>query len=365
MGTTLKEQILRALGTVQDPDLKQDLVTLNMVRGLEVQGYQVKFELVLTTPACPFQATLKKACEDAIHQYVDINLEITIQVTAQVTTSRKLNPVLPHVKNIIAVASGKGGVGKSTISTHLAVALAQHGTRVGLLDADIFGPSIPTMFGCENEKPQVLQEDGKKYIVPLEKYGIKLLSIGLLALPDQAMVWRGPIASSALRQLLGDAVWGELDYLLIDLPPGTSDIHLTLVQAVPVTGAVVVTTPQKVALVDATKGIAMFQKEGIQVPILGLIENMAYFEPSETPKQRHYLFGRAGGKRLAEAYQVPFIGEIPFIESIREGSDAGRPAMLQDSQVAAIYRILATKLAQQVAIRNAQLPPTQPVFKTS
>jgi ATP-binding protein involved in chromosome partitioning len=363
MNTALEDQILQALRTVQDPDLKQDLVTLNMVRGLAVKDGQVKFELALTTPACPFQAMLKKACEIAIHKYVNPDLIVSIQINAQVTTIRQQEPLLPYVKNIIAVASGKGGVGKSVMASHLAIALAQHGAQVGLLDADIFGPSIPTIFGCEKQQPQVLQEDNKNYMIPLVVHGIKLLSIGFLALPEQAMVWRGPMASSALRQLLLGASWGELDYLLIDLPPGTSDIHLTLVQTVPVTGAIIITTPQKIALADAVKGMVMFQKPGIKVPILGVIENMAYFAPLDSPAQRYYLFGKEGGKKLAESYQVPFLGQVPFIESIREGGDTGMPAVLQHTEVTTIFKAIAVQLAQQIAIRNFQLPPTQRVEK--
>ena len=272
--------------------------------------------------------------------------------------------MLPHVKNIIAIASGKGGVGKSTMATNVAVTLAQHGAHVGLLDADIFGPSIPTMFGCEHQKPQVLQQAGKQYIVPLEKYGVKLLSIGLLAPADNAMVWRGPMASSALRQFLRDVDWGELDYLLIDLPPGTSDIHLTLVQAVPVTGAVIVTTPQKVALADATKGIAMFQKSPINVPVLGVVENMAYFVPAELPSRRYYLFGQEGGKALAMHHHVPFLGQVPLVQHIRESGDEGMPAALQAGTTAEAFNQVATGLAQQIAIRNAQLAPTQRVMRT-
>ena len=355
----LKKQIIDALRTVEDPDLKQDLVTLGMIQDLDVNQSKVTFTLVLTTPACPFQAILKKACIDAIHTHIAVDLEVAIQLGAQVTSVRTYDPVLPHVKNIIAIASGKGGVGKSTVAVHVALALAQRGAQVGLLDADIFGPSIPTMLGCEQEKPQVTQQAGKNYLVPLEKYGIKLLSIGLLAPSDDAIVWRGPMASKALRQLLGDTAWGALDYLLIDLPPGTSDIHLTLVQAVPVTGVVIVTTPQQVALVDAAKGLAMFQKPGIDVPVLGVVENMAYFTPPELPDSKYYLFGQEGGKAFATKHKLPFLGQIPLVQCIREGGDAGIPVVLQEN--AGVFDGVATALAQQVAIRNARLAPTQTV----
>lgn len=365
MAAALKEHILQALSTVEDPDLQQDLVTLGMIQSLQVTPGQVRFVLALTTPACPLREVLKKACIAAIHTHVSHDLAVEIQVSAQVTSTRADEPMLPQVKNILAIASGKGGVGKSTIAANVAVCLAQHGAQVGLLDADIFGPSIPIMFGCEHEKPQVMQQADKKYILPLEKYGVKLLSMGLLAPADDAVVWRGPMASTALRQFLRDATWGELDYLLIDLPPGTSDIHLTLVQAVPVTGAVIVTTPQKVALTDATKGIAMFQKSSINVPVLGVVENMAYFVPPVLPEQRYYLFGQEGGKALAKRHKLPFLGQVPLIEPIRTGGDEGRPAALQAGTAAESLNQVATALAQQVAIRNAQLAPTQRVIKKS
>jgi ATP-binding protein involved in chromosome partitioning len=358
----LKKQIIDALRTVEDPDLKQDLVTLGMIQDLDVNQSKVTFTLVLTTPACPFQEILKKACIDAIHTHVAADLAVAIQLDAKVTSAKTNDPVLPQVKNIIAIASGKGGVGKSTVAVNMAIALAQRGAQVGLLDADIFGPSIPIMLGCAQEKPQVTQQAGKNYLVPLEKYGIKLLSIGLLAPSDDAIVWRGPMASKALRQLLGDTAWGTLDYLLIDLPPGTSDIHLTLVQAVPVTGVVIVTTPQQVALVDAAKGLAMFKKPGIDVPILGVVENMAYFTPPELPDSKYYLFGQEGGKAFATQHKVPFLGEIPLVQRIREGGDTGIPAVLKENT--GVFDGVATALAQQVAIRNAQLAPTHMVERT-
>ncbi|MEM9417107.1 MAG: Mrp/NBP35 family ATP-binding protein [Bacteroidota bacterium] len=357
--SALQAQIIQALSTVEDPDLKQDLVTLGMIKDLTINQKQVAFTLVLTTPACPLQEILNKACVEAIHTQVAPHLVVDIQLDSQVTSTRPNTPILPQIKNIIAIASGKGGVGKSTIAVNLAVALAQHGAQVGLLDADIFGPSIPTMLGCEQAKLQVMEQAEKKYLVPLEKYGMQLLSIGLLTPPEEAMVWRGPMASKALRQLLGDTAWGALDYLLVDLPPGTSDIHLTLVQAVPVTGAVIVTTPQQVALADATKAWAMFQKPGIDVPVLGVVENMAYFTPPELPDHKYYLFGQEGGKHWAAQHQVPLLGQIPLSQPIREGSDTGIPATLQADN--SLFKQVAATLAQQVAIRNAQLAPTQPV----
>ena len=272
------KQILKALGTVEEPDLKKDLVSLNMIQDIVIDGLNVSFTVMLTTPACPLKELIKSRCVEAIHSLVSKEIEINIEMKADVTSTRLgLSPTLPNVKNIIAISSGKGGVGKSTVSANLAVALAKTGARVGLIDADIFGPSIPVMFGVEDEKPGMIEEDGKNKIIPLKKHGVSLISIGFLAPSENAIVWRGPMASSALRQFIGDVKWGELDYLLIDLPPGTSDIHLTLVQSVPVTGALVVTTPQKVALEDARKGLTMFQQKQINVPILGVIENMAYF----------------------------------------------------------------------------------------
>lgn len=359
--TNLEEQILKALSTVEDPDLKQDLVTLGMIKDLHIADKQVSFTLVLTTPACPLQEVLKKACIDSIHAQVASGLVIDIHLDSQVTSARPEGPILPQVKNIIAVASGKGGVGKSTVAVNVAIALAQRGAQVGLLDADIFGPSVPTMLGREQDKLQVIEQNGKQYLVPLEIYGIQALSIGLLTPPEEAVVWRGPMASKALRQLLGDTAWGALDYLLVDLPPGTSDIHLTLVQAVSVTGAMIVTTPQQVALADATKALAMFQKSGIDVPVLGVVENMAYFTPPEMPTHKYYLFGQEGGKDWAAQHQVPLLGQIPLVQYIREGGDIGRPAVLQENAVA--FDDVATALAQQVAIRNARLAPTQPVAR--
>lgn len=358
----LQEQVIDALRTVEDPDLKQDLVTLGMIQDVEVRQRKVTFELVLTTPACPFREILKKACIDAIHARVAEDIDIAIHLDTQVTSTRSNDLVLPQVKNIIAIASGKGGVGKSTVAVNVAVALAQRGAQVGLLDADIFGPSIPTMLGCEQDKLQVIQQAGKNYLVPLEKHGIKLLSMGLLASSDDAMVWRGPMASKALRQLLSDTAWDVLDYLLIDLPPGTSDIHLTLVQAVPVTGVVIITTPQKIALMDAAKGLAMFQKPGIDVPVLGVVENMAYFAPPDCPGSKYYLFGQEGGRAFATQHQAPFLGQIPLMHNIREAGDTGIPVVLQSNGTS--FDQIAIALAQQVAIRNARLAPTQIVERT-
>jgi ATP-binding protein involved in chromosome partitioning len=356
-----KEDILSALSTVYDPDLKKDLVSLGMIQNLSVTGSKVSFTVVLTTPACPLKEKIRQDCEEAVRNKIGDTIALEIHLSSAVTTLRDKAPLLPDVKNIVAVASGKGGVGKSTVTSNLAVALAQAGAKVGLIDADIFGPSIPVMFNCEREQPEVKVANGKNYLLPLEHYGVKLMSIGFLAPPDSAVVWRGPMASSALKQFFSDTIWGGLDYLFIDLPPGTSDIHLTLVQTVPVTGAVIVTTPQKVALADATKGLAMFRQPQINVPVLGIVENMAYFTPEELPENKYYIFGKDGGKNLAEKYNVPLLGQIPLVQSIRESGDSGLPAVMKDGLTAGAFRNLAEALAQQIAIRNATFASTQPV----
>lgn len=353
--------ILKALSTVQDPDLRRDLVSLNMVKDVEVASDRVAFTVVLTTPACPLKEKIREDCEEAVRKVVGDDISLDIRMTSSVTTMRDNAPILPGVRNIVAIASGKGGVGKSTVTSNLAVALAQAGARVGLIDADIYGPSVPTMFNCENEQPHVKQVNGKNIIVPLEQYGVKLLSIGFLTPPDSAIVWRGPMASSALKQFFADADWGELDYLLVDLPPGTSDIHLTLVQTVPVTGAVIVTTPQKVALADAVKGLAMFRQPQINVPVLGVVENMAYFTPEELPDNRYYIFGQEGGHKLAEKFDVPFLGQIPLVQGIRESGDSGLPAAMKPGPSGAAFHDLAQSLARQIAIRNANVEKTQKV----
>lgn len=356
-----RDNILIALSEVQDPDLKKDLVTLNMIQNIQTAGDIIKFTVMLTTPACPLKEIIRRDCEKAIVRHFGEDVTTEIEMSSNVTTTRISTPLLPGVKNIIAVASGKGGVGKSTVAANLAVALAKTGAEVGLIDADIFGPSVPTMFNCEHEQPSVTDVNGQNKIIPIQQYGVKLMSIGFLAPPDNAVVWRGPMASSALKQFLSDAVWGELDYLLIDLPPGTSDIHLTLVQSVPVTGAVIVTTPQKVALADAQKGVGMFRQPQINVPILGIVENMAYFTPEELPNNKYYIFGENGGKTLADKYNVPLLGQVPIVQSIRESGDSGYPAVLKDDITAEAFRNLAESVAQQVAIRNANQAKTQKV----
>ncbi len=352
-----RKDILKALSTVEEPDLKKDLVTLNMVHDIEISEKDVSFTIRLTTPACPLKELIKSKCEYAIHQLVDASLVVSINMTAQVTSTRQ-GPILPNVKNIIAIASGKGGVGKSTLTTNLAMAMAKAGAKVGIIDADIFGPSIPIMFNTQNAKPGLVKIGEKNQMMPVEQHGIKLLSIGYLAPAENAVIWRGPMASSALRQFIGDTQWGTLDYLLIDLPPGTSDIHLTLVQTVPLTGAVIVTTPQKVALADAQKAIAMFRQKQINVAVLGVIENMAYFTPEELPNNKYYIFGKKGGKMLAAKYEAPFLGEIPLIQSIRESGDKGSPAVLNNDQSTKAFKAVAGELARSIARRNAKTSQT-------
>ena len=351
------DDILKALGNVQEPDLGKDLVTLNMVKDIKIEGNYVSFTVVLTTPACPLKDMIKNACINAVKILVNKDATVVVNFTSNTTTKREDNKsILPNVRNIIDVVSGKGGVGKSTVAANLAMSLSQGGAKVGLMDADIYGPSVPIMFGVRGERPMMKEVDGKGMIVPLEQYGIKLLSIGLLVDEKNAVVWRGPMASSAIRQFVTEVLWGELDYLIIDMPPGTGDIHLTLVQLVPVTGVIVVTTPQDVALADAKKAIAMFGQAQIKVPIIGVVENMSYFTPAELPDNKYYIFGKNGGKRLAEEYDLPFLGQIPLVQSIREGGDIGIPIMMSADEVTKQAFIeFAGAAARSISMRNANM----------
>jgi len=355
------EDILKALSNVQEPDLGKDIVSLNMVSDISIEGNYVSFTVVLTTPACPLKDMIKNACTSAIKTSVNKDAVVNVRFTSNTTTKRSdAGAVLPKVKNIVAVVSGKGGVGKSTVAANLALALSQGGAKVGLMDADIYGPSVPIMFGVRGERPLMIEIGEKGMIAPLDRYGIKLMSIGLLVDEKNAVVWRGPMASSAIRQFVTDVYWDELDYLVIDMPPGTGDIHLTLVQTVPVTGAVIVTTPQDVALADAKKGIAMFGQAQINVPIIGLVENMSYFIPpgggTELPGNKYYIFGKEGGKRLAEEYDLPFLGQIPLVQSIREGGDEGVPVMMGDDEITKkAFRDFAAHVIRSIAMRNANI----------
>jgi len=357
-----QDQILKALGNVQEPDLGKDIVTLNMVKDIEINNNNVSFTVVLTTPACPMKDMIRGACENAVKILVNKEAIVKVNFTSNTSSLRlKGDKVLPKVKNIIAVVSGKGGVGKSTIAANFALALARGNAKVGLMDADIYGPSVPIMFGVRGERPMMMDiGDEKGKILPIEQYGIKLMSIGLLVDEKSAVVWRGPMASSAIRQFVTDVYWDELDYLVIDMPPGTGDIHLTLMQTVPVTGVIVVTTPQDVALADAKKAIAMFGQAQIKVPIIGLVENMSYFTPAELPNNKYYIFGKDGGKKLAEEYDLPFLGQIPLVQSIREGGDSGIPIMMGDDEITKkAFTDFAGTAARSIAMRNASMEVTK------
>lgn len=360
--------ILDALSMVRYPGTGKDLVTMGMVKDdIRIEGNKVSFTLIFDKPNDPFVKSMVKAAETAILTYADKDAEIkgNIAVETHQIVPQEPQKLLPDVKNIIAVSSGKGGVGKSTIAANLAVALAKQGYKVGLLDADIFGPSQPKMFQVEDAKPFTVDVQGRQLIDPAENYGVKLLSIGFFVKKDDAILWRGAMASNALKQLIGEGDWGELDYFLIDMPPGTSDIHLTLVQTLGITGAVVVTTPQEVALADARKGISMFMSDKINVPVLGLVENMAWFTPAELPENKYYLFGKEGGKRLAEELNVPLLGQIPIVQSICEGGDAGTPVALDENTITGkAFQDLANNVVEQVDYRNTHLDPTKKVELT-
>lgn len=355
------KQIMDALATVRYPGNGKNLVEAEMVAdNIRIDGMKVSFSLIFEKSTDPFIKSVIRAAEAAIHAYVSKDAEVTITTESKQAPRPEPGKMLPQVKNVIAVSSGKGGVGKSTIAANLAVSLAKIGYKVGLLDADIFGPSVPKMFQVEDVKPYAEEIDGRELIVPAEKYGIKLLSIGFFVDPDQATLWRGAMASNALKQLIADAAWGELDYFILDTPPGTSDIHLTLLQNLAVTGAVIVSTPQQVALADARKGINMYTNDKVNVPILGLVENMAWFTPAELPQNKYYLFGKEGTKRLAEELHVPLLGQIPIVQSICEDGDKGTPAALdQDSIVGQAFLELAKNVVAQTDKRNAELAPTE------
>ena len=360
--TMTEQDIFKALGNVQEPDLGKDLVTLNMVKDVVIDGNNVSFTVILTTPACPLKDMIMNACINAIKILVSKEALVTVNFTSNTSSNRKdTGNLLTGVKNIITVVSGKGGVGKSTVAANFALALSQGGAKVGLMDADIYGPSQHIMFGVRGERP-LMKDDGsgKGKIVPIEKFGIKMMSIGLLVDEKQAVVWRGPMVSSAIKQFVSEVDWGELDYLIIDMPPGTGDIHLTIVQTVPVTGVIVVTTPQLIALADAKKGIAMFGQAQLKVPVIGLVENMSYFTPEELPNNKYYLFGKDGGKNLAEEFDIPFLGQIPIVQSIREGGDTGIPAMVGDDEISKkAFMEFTANAVRGIAMRNANIAPTE------
>jgi len=358
-----QSQISEALRKVIHPEKKQDIVTLGMVGGIESDKSGISLVIIPEKSNDPFISSIRSSIVRVLKDEFGADTVIReIRVEPKITVGRKQEPareILPGVKNIIAVSSGKGGVGKSTVAVNLAVALSSKGYEVGLLDADIFGPSIPIMFGAEHFKPEVKRENENDVLIPLVKYGVKVLSIGFFVDPGEAVVWRGPMASNFLKQLITRGEWGELDFLLVDLPPGTSDIHLTLVQEVPVTGAIVVSTPQEVALADAVKGISMFRSEKINVPVLGLVENMSWFTPEELPDNKYYIFGRDGCRKLSEKMDVPLLGQIPVVQSICEGGDDGHPVALDDSIAGKAFMDLADEVAEKVNLRNSSQKPTE------
>lgn len=363
-----RKEILKALETISIAGEGKNMVESGAVKNVITFGDEVVVDLVIATPAMH----IKKRAEDDIKKLIheqfspDVVVKVNIKVEVAENPNQIKGKAIPGISNIIAVASGKGGVGKSTTTANLAVSLARMGFKVGVLDADIYGPSMPIMFDVENEKPISVVVDGKSKMKPIESYEVKLLSIGFFTSPSQAVIWRGPMASKALNQMIFDADWGQLDFMLIDLPPGTGDIHLSIMQALPVTGAVVVSTPQAVALADAKKGVAMFQSEAINVPVLGIIENMAYFTPEELPNNKYYIFGKEGAKNLAEDLQVPFLGEVPLVQSIREAGDYGRPAAMQTaSPLEKVYEEIARNVVQETVNRNENLAPTEAIKITT
>lgn len=365
-----KQDILKALESITVVGEGQNMVESGAVTNVVTFGDEVIVDITIKNPSLQAKKRTEVDILKTIHEQVYEKAKITINVKVNAPTKPKVNVIkgnpIPGIQNIVAIASGKGGVGKSTITANLAVTLAKMGFKVGVLDADIYGPSIPIMFDVEAKKPLAVNIDGKSKMKPIENYGVKVLSIGFFTQPNQAVVWRGPMAAKALNQMIFDAHWGELDFMLIDLPPGTGDIHLSIMQSLPITGAVVVSTPQNVALADAKKGVAMFQQESIDVPVLGIIENMAYFTPEELPNNKYYIFGKEGAKNLADDLQVPFLGEIPLVQSIREAGDVGRPAALQTAtKLEQAFEKLAQNVVQEVVRRNDSLPPTEAIKITT
>lgn len=362
-----KKEIMKSLETITVAGEGKNMVEAGVVQNIMTFGDEVVVDLLLTTPALHIKKRAEVDVMKAIHQHVYEKAKVKVNVKVQAPEKTEIKgKAIPGIKNIVAVASGKGGVGKSTVTSNLAVSLAKMGFSVGILDADIYGPSTPMMFDVEYERPLSVNVDGKSKMKPIESHGIKILSIGFFTKPNQAVVWRGPMAAKALNQMIFDAAWGELDFMLIDLPPGTGDIHLSIMQSMPITGAVIVSTPQNVALADAKKGVAMFQQEAINVPVLGIIENMAYFTPEELPENKYYIFGREGAKVLAEDLQVPFLGEIPLVQSIRESGDIGHPAALQEgTPLSEAFDKITQNVVQETVRRNKSLPPTEAIKITT
>jgi len=367
-----KQDILDALKTITVPGEGQNMVDSGAVTNVVTFADEVIVDLTIKNPSLQARKKTEVEILQTIHRkvYEKAKIKVNIKVEAPAPTPKQTNEIkgkpIPGISNIVAVASGKGGVGKSTVTANLAVTLARMGFKVGVLDADIYGPSIPIMFDVASERPLSVNVDGKSKMKPVENYGVKVLSIGFFTKPDQAVIWRGPMASKALNQMIFDAAWGELDFLLLDLPPGTGDIHLSIMQALPITGSVVVSTPQNVALADAKKGVAMFQQDSINVPVLGIIENMAYFTPAELPENKYYIFGKEGAKHLAEDLQVPFLGELPLVQSIREAGDVGRPAALQTATpIEEAFEKLTKSVVEQVVYRNKALPETEAIKITT
>jgi ATP-binding protein involved in chromosome partitioning len=362
-----KKDIMAALETITISGEGKNMVESGAVQNVMTFGDEVVVDLLLTTPALHIKKRAEVDVMKAIHEKVYEKAKVLVNIKVEAPEKPEIKgKEIPGLRNIIAVASGKGGVGKSTVTANLAVSLAKMGFRVGVLDADIYGPSQPIMFDIEDAKPLSIEIDGKSMMKPIENYGVKVLSIGFFTKPDQAVVWRGPMASKALNQMIFDAHWGELDFMLIDLPPGTGDIHLSIMQSMPITGAVIVSTPQKVALADARKGVSMFQQESINVPVLGIIENMAYFTPEELPENKYYIFGKDGARSLAEDLKVPFLGGIPLVQSIRESGDVGRPAALQvGTPLEAAFEKITQNVVQETVNRNESLPPTEAIKITT
>ncbi len=363
-----KKEIVKALEKITVPGEGKNMVESGAVTNVMTFGDEVVVDVTINNPSLQARKKTEVEILKAIHKevYEKAKIKVNLKVDAPEKKPQIKGKSIPGIKNVIAVASGKGGVGKSTVTVNLAVTLARMGFHVGLLDADIYGPSAPIMLDVERERPLAIQVDGKSKMKPVENYGVKVLSIGFFTQPDQAVIWRGPMASKALNQMIFDAAWGELDFLLVDLPPGTGDIHLSIMQSLPVTGAVVVSTPQNVALADARKGVAMFQQESISVPVLGIVENMAYFTPEELPEHKYYIFGKEGARNLAEDLGVPFLGEIPLVQSIREAGDVGRPAALQTATpLEEAFEELTKSVVQEVVDRNENLPPTEAIKITT